>query len=153
MTISEAAHAALAAANPPSPARVSNNFALGGKALAVEVENEASVIWCSRPTDLTSLVLCFVSVAAKEAQKRRADEFREVVSHIPDERFFRFDLDRALAEDGLAYDQWLVSIQALAEDFVAGQRTMMRHCILTLKGKQSKSAYESSMRHLTDRSV
>jgi hypothetical protein len=147
VTISEAVQTALAATNPPLQTSVSNSFALGGKALAVEVENEAAAVWCSRPPDPTSLVLCFVSIAAKEARKRRADEFQEVVSHISDERYFRFDLDRVLAEDGLAYEQWLASVQELAEDFVAGQRTIMRHCVLTLKGKQSESARRSSIRH------
>jgi hypothetical protein len=57
-----------------------------------------------------------------------------------DQHNFLFELDRALAEDGLAYEQWLASIQALSDDFVAGQRTVMRPCVLTLIGKQSKSS-------------
>ncbi len=138
VTISEAVLAALTASTPLLGESASPHVALGGRALTAEMEKEATAIWCSRPTELTSLILCFVSVAAKEARKRRADdEPGEVVSLIPDERFFRLELDRMLVEDDLADDQRLAVIKAAADEYVAEQRTIMRHCALTLKEKQS----------------
>ncbi len=141
-TICEAVLAALAAPFPatsPAIAIGSNSVALGGRALAAKVENEAMALWCSQPAELPSLVLCFVSFATKEARKRRADDAPpENLSLVPDERYFRFELDRALADDGLTDDRWLTAVRTSAEELIEGQRTAVRHCVLTLKDKRSE---------------
>jgi hypothetical protein len=80
-----------------------------------------------------------MSIAAKESRKQRAgDGPPDNVSLIPDERYFPFELDRALANDGLAGDQRLAAVRAAAEGYCDEQRTIIRHCVLTLRGKQGK---------------
>jgi hypothetical protein len=103
------------------------------------VEKEAVAIWCWRQLSLSSLAQCFVSIAAKESRKHRArDVSPDNVSLIPDERCFHFELDRALADDGLTGDQRLAAVRAAAERYCDEQRTIMRHCVLLLKGKQGE---------------
>ncbi len=80
-----------------------------------------------------------MSIAAKELRKHRAgDGSPDSVSLIPDEQCFHFELDRVLVDDGLAGNQYLAAIRAAAEEYCDEQRIIMRHCVLTLKGKQSE---------------
>jgi hypothetical protein len=111
---------------------------MGGRTLADNIENEVMEIWCSRPIEASALVKCFVSIAAKEPRKQRAnDESLDRVPQIPYERYFRFEFDRTLIDDSLADDQRLDAVQAAAQAFMEGQGTVMRHCIHILKDKQS----------------
>ncbi len=139
-TVSKAIVATLArSASATSGTSLVDSAGLGGRALADETAKEAIAIWCARKAELASLAKCFVSIAVKEPRKRRANgDSMEHASLVPDERFLRYELDRAIADDGLAVDQQLERIHAAAQDLLEGHRTLLRHCLLTLKGKQSK---------------
>ncbi len=118
------------------------SFGVGGTTLADETELEAAMLWGAKKQELPSLMKCFVSVVAKEARKRRADDMLpEKASLVHDERTFRFDLDRTLADDGLAAEQHLAAVQEAAKAFVEAQQTALRHCALALRGKQSAYHY------------
>jgi hypothetical protein len=97
-------------------------------------------MWGSKKEELALLAKCFVSIAAKEPRKRRADDAPpDYASMIPDERFFRFELERTLVnDDSLAADQQLAAIHNASNDFLGGQRTSVRHCVLALRGKLSR---------------
>ncbi len=80
---------------------------------------------------------CFVSVAAREPRKQRADhQFLGHASQVSHERFFIFELERTLVDDGSTADEQLDAFQAAAKDFLDGHRTFVRRCVLTLMGKQ-----------------
>jgi hypothetical protein len=117
---------------------VVESFGVGGTTLADETELEAAMLWGAQNDELSSLVKCFLAIVTKEARKRRADDvLPEKLSFVHDERTFRFDLDRTLADDGLAADQHFAAVQEAAKEFVEAQQTALRHCALALRGKQS----------------
>jgi hypothetical protein len=140
-TIFEAAIAtldSLASGTATSLTGAGDGAALGGRALVDAIAKEAKAVWCAEKADLGSLAKCFVSIAPKEARKRRASyDSPEYASHVADERLFRFELDRILTNDDLAVDQQLTEIKSAADDFLEEHRTTVRHCILTLYGKLS----------------
>jgi hypothetical protein len=141
-TICEAVVGALAKATlaPASiQARDIGGLALGAGALAVEVGHEVTSIWCPQKVELSSLAKCFVSITAKESLKRRADdESPERAPVIPKERHFRLELDRALVNDALPNGQRIAAIRTAAEEALKEKRTIVRNCVLVLKGKQSE---------------
>jgi hypothetical protein len=117
---------------------VVESFGIGGMTLADETEQEAAMLWGAHKEDLSSLVKCFMSIAAKEARKRRADdELPEKALPVREERIFRFELDRSLVDDLLSADQQLAAVERAAKEYLEEHRTAVRQCAWALKGKQS----------------
>jgi hypothetical protein len=115
--------------------------------------NEALLLWHARRDELVMLVKCFVSVAGKEARKRRADLAGDddgcaaQAAGVPDERFFKFELDRTLVDTNTEPRQQLAAVRAAAYELIEGQRTLVRHCALSLTGKQSGQDAEDISRN------
>ncbi len=111
--------------------------AVGGRMLAEGTELEAAMLWCVRKEELASLVICVMSIAAKEARKRRADDQQpENLALVLDERRFWPEPDRTPTTS-----QQLAAVQKAADKDVEGHYTILRQCALTLKGK--RGAYHS----------
>jgi hypothetical protein len=153
-TIGEAICAALAEpthAGASFQTSDSGSIALGARALADEMAREAISIWCSHSEEMESLVRSFVTITTKEPLKRRAHEsVFEASPMIAVERCHQFELQQMLVDADWAQERKQNAIRLEAERFCEGQHTAMRHCILSLKGKQRQFVLALTRTYLTD---
>ncbi|KAK6368008.1 hypothetical protein LTS17_010161 [Exophiala oligosperma] len=166
-TISEAALATAAATGFFDPvsigARCFIDGALGANNPVVEVEREASDIWCTDTGDLKPLVKCFVSIGTGNPGNRAvednllkfltktlakittdtervAEEFASRWRHHYDQkRYFRLSVEQGLQDVGLAEYKEQGRIEAATDQYLRKQQQSfgIRDCVESLRTRQN----------------
>ncbi|KIW38296.1 uncharacterized protein PV06_09271 [Exophiala oligosperma] len=173
-TISEAALATAAATGFFDPvsigARCFIDGALGANNPVVEVEREASDIWCTDTGDLKPLVKCFVSIGTGNPGKRAvednllkfltktlakittdtervAEEFASRWRHHYDQkRYFRLSVEQGLQDVGLAEYKEQGRIEAATDQYLRKQQQSfgIRDCVESLRTRQNAAPTDQS---------
>ena len=166
-TICQAALATLAATSFFEPvhigARKFVDGALKANNPAIEVEGEASNIWCSDIGELKPLVKCFVSIGTGHLGKKpiknniakflagtlvaiatetesTADEFiGRWRQQYEQKRYFRFNVHQGLQGVGLEEYEQQGKIKATTDEYLRHieQKSRVKDCVYNLKTKQS----------------
>jgi hypothetical protein len=136
---------------------------LGANNPVVEVENEASDVWCADTGQLMPLVKCLVSVGtgdpgvkaiedrvvkllsktmvrlATETKKTNRDFVSRWRDHYERKQYYRFNVDHGLENVGLQEFKEQGTIEAATELYLDHQvqTFSVRDCVLRLKSKQS----------------
>jgi predicted acylesterase/phospholipase RssA len=182
-TICQAALATSAATTFFSPVHIkARTFADGGLGAnnpIVEVEAEASEIWCTDTNDLKPRVQCFVSIGTGKPGKKAIDDkmlkflggtlvsiatqteqtekkfIARWAKPFNEKRYFRFNVDRGLQDVGLAEYREQGVIEAATDHYLdhVVQELSVRDCINSLKLKQSIRIQDVSWesKHLANR--
>lgn len=166
-TICQAALATSAATSFFEPVHIGNRKFVDGALKAnnpvVEVEDEASNIWCSGTVELKPLVKCFLSIGTGHPGIRAiqddlagflAGTLREIATETEttaesfisrwrqqyeQKRYFRFNVDHGLQGIGLEEYAEQGTIEAATDKYLkhTEQKARVRYCIQNLKEKQS----------------
>jgi hypothetical protein len=137
---------------------------LGANNPVVEVESEASNIWCPTDKNLKPLVKCFISIGTGNPGKkpirdnnvfkffsetlvgistqteRTEEEFIDRwAGHFDEDRYFRFNVDQGLQGVDLAEYEAQGTIETVTTEYIRHQRqkSSMRSCVSNLKQKES----------------
>ena len=130
---------------------------------ALEVEDEASNIWCSDTRDLKPLVKCFISIGTGHPGKKPIDDHiakfltetlvaiatdtesvaEEIIGRwrqqYEQKRYFRFNVHQGLQGVGLEEYEQQGRIEATTDEYLrhTEQKSRVKDCVHNLKMKQS----------------
>ncbi|KAL9011601.1 MAG: hypothetical protein Q9173_003562 [Seirophora scorigena] len=180
-TICEAALATSAATSFFEPVHIGARKFVDGALKAnnpvVEVEDEASNIWCSGTVELKPLVKCFLSIGTGHPGKKAIEDnvanflagtLKEIATETEttaesfigrwkqqyeQKRYFRFNVHQGLQRVGLEEYEEQGTIQAATDEYLrhAEQKAGVRDCIQNLKQKQNRTAtdFAASVNYLS----